>query len=335
MKILLIGPLPPPIGGVSVYLSRHKRQLERDGHDVSVLDPTKMSRVAYLARLLLVPLGRYDLITDHVQSFYVMLILFLTGMAGRTEVVDGNWRQLENWGGWKLRLCGAFLRRCKGVVLAGGHLASYYREHGISLPEGKVRVLNPFIPPPLEDEESILKTYPAEVKEFAANRRPLIVANAFQIVFYRGVDLYGLDMCVEVVAALKESYPRVGLIFAVAEVGDLAYFEKIQRRIDELGIEDNFFFLTGQRELWPLFRRADLMVRPTCSDAYGISVAEALHLGCQAVASDVCERARGTLTFANRDAEDFLLKCRQALDKAAAPVAEERTRVSPSTGRGQ
>jgi glycosyltransferase involved in cell wall biosynthesis len=127
----------------------------------------------------------------------------------------------------------------------------------------------------LEDEESILKTYPSEVKEFAASRRPLIVANAFQIVFYRGVDLYGLDMCVEVVAALKESYPHVGLIFAVAEVGEAAYFEKIKRRIDELGIEDNFLFLTGQRELWPLFRRADLMVRPTCSDAYGISVAEA------------------------------------------------------------
>ena len=322
MKVLLIGPLPPPIGGVSVYLSRHKRLLERDGHDVSVLDPTKMSRLVYYTRLLSVPLGRYDLIADHVQSFYVMLILLVTGMAGRTEFVDCNWRQLENWGGWKLRLCGAFLRRCKGVVLSGAHLASYYEEHGISLPEGKVRVLDPFIPPLLEDEEAILRTYPAGVKEFAADRRPLIVANAFQIVFYRGVDLYGLDMCVELVAALRESYPRVGLIFALAEVGDAAYFDKMKRRIGELGIEDNFHFLTGQRELWPLFRRADLMVRPTCSDAYGISVAEALHLGCQAVASDVCQRTRGTLTFANRDAEDFLLKCREALEKAAAPLAD-------------
>ncbi len=250
-----------------------------------------------------------------------MLILLVTGMAGRTEVVDWNWRQLEHWAAWKRRLCGAFLRRCKRVVLSGAHLASYYREHGVALPKEKVRGLDPFIPPPLEDEEAILATYPAEVLEFAASRHPLVAANAFQLVFYRGVDLYGLDMCVELTAALKKSYPNVGLIFALAEVGDAAYFEKMKRRIDELGIEDNFLFMTGQRELWPLFRRADLMVRPTCSDAYGISVAEALHLGCQAVASDVCVRTPGTLTFINRDAEDFLEKCRLALDKAAAPVA--------------
>lgn len=321
MRILLIGPLPPPLGGVSVYLYRHRRVLERGGHEVSVLDPTKMSRAAYFARLLLTPLGRYDLIADHVQSVYVMSILLLTGMAGRTEVVDWNWRQLEYWAVWKRRLCGAFLRRCKAVILSGAHLASYYQEHGVALPRGKVRGLDPFIPPPPEDEGAILATYPAEVLEFAASRRPLVAANAFQLVSYRGVDLYGLDMCVELVAALKESYPNVGLVFALAEVGDAAYFEKMKRRIDELGVGDNFFFLTGQKELWPLFRRADLMVRPTCSDAYGISVAEALHLGCQAVASDVCVRTPGTLTFANRDAEDFLRKCRLALERAAAPAA--------------
>lgn len=321
MKILLIGPLPPPLGGVSVYLYRHKRLLERDGHEVSVLDPTKMSRAAYYARLLLTPLGRYNLISNHVQSFYVMMMLLVTGMAGRTEFVDWNWRQLEDWGGWKVRLCGAFLRRCKRVVLCGDHLAAYYLEHGISLPPEKVKGMDPFIPPPPEDEEAILATYPAEVKDFAARRRPLVVANAFQVVFYRGVDLYGLDMCVELVAALKDSYPNVGLVFALAEVGDAAYLEKMNRRIDALGVRDNFIFLTGQRELWPLFRRADLMVRPTSSDGYGISVAEALHLGCPAVASDVCKRAPGTLTFASRDAEDFLKKCRQALGEAAAPAA--------------
>jgi glycosyltransferase involved in cell wall biosynthesis len=321
VKILLIGPLPPPLGGVSVYLYRHRRVLERDGHDVSVLDPTKMSRAAYLARLLLVPFGRYDLVADHVQSVYVMLILLATGAAGRTEFVDWNWRQLENWPGWKRRVCGAFLRRCRAVVLSGAHLASYYEEHGVALPRGKVRGLDPFIPPPLEDEEAILSTYPAGVLEFAAARRPLIAANAFRLVFYRGVDLYGLDMCVELVAALKESYPNVGLVFALAEVGDADYFEKMRRRVEGLGVGENFYFLTGQRELWPLFRRADLMVRPTCSDAYGISVAEALHLGCPAVASDVCVRTPGTLTFANRDAEDFLRKCRAALDGAAVPAA--------------
>ena len=317
MRILLIGPLPPPLGGVSVHLSRRKRQMEAEGHDVRVLDPTKHSRAGYYLRLLLTPFGRYETVAVHVQSFYVLMILFVTGMAGRTEVNDGNWRQLESWGTLKARLYGAFLRRCKRLVLAGAHLQAYYREHGVEPPAGKVFVESPFIPPPLEREGEILETYPREVREFVARRRPLVVANAFQIAFHRGVDLYGLDMCVELVAALKRTHPDVGLVFALAEVGDQQYFAEIGRRIEQAGVADNFQFLTGQKELWPLFRSADLMVRPTCSDAYGISVAEALYLGCPAVASDVCERAPGAVTFASRDAADFVTKCRLVLDARA------------------
>ncbi len=68
-------------------------------------------------------------------------------------------------------------------------------------------------------------------------------------------------------------------------------------------------------ELWPLFENADLMVRPTCVDAYGVSIAEALYFDCPAIASDVCERPDGTVLFRNRDQSDFLEKCRYVLVK--------------------
>jgi glycosyltransferase involved in cell wall biosynthesis len=176
-------------------------------------------------------------------------------------------------------------------------------------------MLSPFLPPLLDEEEAILKTYSPETHEFVATHSPLLIANAPRVVFYKGVDLYGLDMCVELIAGLKQEFRDVGLLFAIGEMDGDAYYRQIQRRIAALSIAENVYFLTGQKEMWPLFKKADLMVRPTCVDAYGISVAESLYLGCAAVASDVCERASGTVLFANRNKDDFLLKCRQVLQQ--------------------
>ncbi len=65
---------------------------------------------------------------------------------------------------------------------------------------------------------------------------------------------------------------------------------------------------------------ADLMVRPTYRDGYGISVAEALHFGCPAIASDVCRRAKGAIIFKNRDFDDLIEKARRVLSKNVSAV---------------
>lgn len=314
MKILLIGPLPPPLGGVSVFLKRHKRALELEGHEVEVLDRTKLGRWRYAWHLCFGRLHDYDLVSVHVQSLCVPLILLARGLAPRTQLMDHNWRRAETWRQWQRRAYSAFLARCRELVLINGEIKSYYAEHGIALAR-RTTIRSPFIPPPADEERAILESYPSEVHAFVCRAAPLVLANAPRIVFYRGMDLYGLDMCVDLVAELKRDHPQIGLLFALAEVGEPTYLRRIEERIGALGIKENFHFMTGHREMWPLFKRAQLFVRPTCADGYGISVAEALHFGCPAVASDVCTRAPGTIIFRNRDREDLLRRCRQALDK--------------------
>ncbi|MGA9997233.1 MAG: glycosyltransferase family 4 protein [Pyrinomonadaceae bacterium] len=313
MKILLISPYPPPLGGVSVFTKRRKRALSAEGHQVDVLDPTKMSAPRYFFKLLLTRFKSYDLISVNVYSPYVSMILYALGLARKVEVIDHNWRQLEHWGKMKRRIYSHVLSRSKELILMGEHLRDYYAAHNVALPE-RVSVKDSFIPPPPEDEELILKTYPPDLLAFIAQRRPLIIANAPRIVFYKDVDLYALDMCVHLVASLKQEFANVCLLFALAEIGDEEYFAQINRLVDKLSIRENFSFLIGQKELWPLFREADLMVRPTNTDGISVSVAEALYFGCPAVASDAVERPAGTIIFRNRDGEDFLRKCEEALN---------------------
>lgn len=318
----MIGPSPPPLGGVSVFVKRYKQKMETAGHEVTVLNPCSLNKFRYCISLFSIARGKYDLISINVASFYVLAIIFVIGLAGRAQVIDHNWRQLERWNFFKVRFFSYMVNRCRELILVGSHLKDYYRGHGVKLPLNRVQVQNAFIHPPLEDESRILESYSSDVHKFVKSRSPLLVANGSSITFYKGVDIYGLDMCVELVAALKKTNENIGLLFALADISDEEYFQDINRRIDELGIRDNFHFMTGQKELWPLLKKADLMLRPTCTDGYCTSVAEARAFGCAVVASDVCQRARGSVIFANRRVEDLLLKCNEVLTATSQELRE-------------
>jgi glycosyltransferase involved in cell wall biosynthesis len=312
VKVLLIGIFPPPLGGVGVFLRRYRRKLEGEGHAVDVLDPSRLSKREFYSALLRARRASYGLVSLNFPSPHVMAVLLATGLARRTEVWDHNWRALEEWSPPKVELYRQLIRRARALVLVAPHLKDYYRAHGVELPAA-TRVEHAFLPPPLEEEAEVLNSYSDETRAFVAAHRPLVVANGYRINTHRGADLYGLDMCVELIGELKRTYPQVGLLFALGEFADAGYRKQIERRIEELKVRDSVHFMTGQKEIWPLFRRAQLMVRPTSTDGYALSLAEAVHVGCPAVASDVSERPPGTVIFRSRDQEDFLRKCLEVL----------------------
>jgi glycosyltransferase involved in cell wall biosynthesis len=305
MKYFIIGVYPPPFGGVSVYVYRYTKILKTQGYDVENIDfskETKIDKVLKLLKLFFWPNRAIFHLNDF--NFYVITVLILRVFGSKLIFTDHSYRKLEHLGIVKRLLLHIFLIKVSEFILVGEHLKDYYVQFGYRLPR-RTMVHHAFFPPPVEEEQTIWKNYDEDTIKFVQTHKPLIIANAFQIVFYEGVDLYGLDMCVELIAELKKTYLSIGLLFALAEIGDQAYFSNITRRISELGINDNFHFMTGQKELWPLFRISDLMVRPTYTDGYGISIAEALYFGCPAVASDVCIRPEGTVLFRNRDISDL------------------------------
>jgi len=72
-----------------------------------------------------------------------------------------------------------------------------------------------------------------------------------------------------------------------------------------------------------LFKYADLFVRPTSTDSFGISVAEAISMGIPAIASDVCERAKGTITFQSRNTKEFITKIENTLGNKNSYIVEK------------
>lgn len=311
---VIIGPFPPPHGGISNYVYRLYSLLKDRDKKVICLDITKFTilrKLLYAFFIIFYP--RSLVLHIHVILPRLLNVIVLRPFPKHIIYHDHSGRFVEELTSRERRAVQRFLNRCDDIIFVNTHLADYYRRSGLSVPEDRLRIVSSFLPPPLSDKSKVVQSYSRDTMAFVERSRPLVIANGSLLRFHGGVDLYGMDMCVELIKQLREEFPTVGLVFALGEIGDDDYFNVIRDSIRKEGIGDNFYIMLDNTDLWPLFENADLMVRPTCVDAYGMSIAEALYFDCPAIASDVCERPDGTVLFRNRDQSDFLEKCRNIL----------------------
>jgi glycosyltransferase involved in cell wall biosynthesis len=327
-RILLIGPLPPPYGGVSVHIKRLKKLLDKAGFNTNTFYRSDNHNSILLNALILfkkIIFGNYNIVHIHGYFRAYALVVFVARylISYRIYYTVHNPRLFQNKNGIAIFLINKFIEKIDCLVLVSKDLIKDFKRNKVRLPK-KVFVCNAFLPPPEEDEPGIIDTYSAQTLDFVSNHKPLIIANASRICFYNDIDLYGLDLCIELSAVLKKKYPKIGLLFSLAnENVNSDYIEKKKRRISELDIEENFFFMTGQKELWPLYKRADIGVRPTATDGDAVSIREALCFKTPVVASDVVSRPKNTITFKHRDLCDLCHQVEKALESTNQKSKQE------------
>jgi len=314
-KVVLLGAYPPPYGGVSVHVQRLKREFDSIGMPCIVHSYKRLlsqkngvvyvgNRMGWFLRQLF--LRNDEILHCHGYSPLALLSFSLLALLKKRVVVTTHGflfksNKIALW--HKLAFKLASMAKIYFVVTSP-QVRERILSLGIKSEYMTQDIIPAFIPPSLDGEDDISP----DVDIFLNNHYPIIGANAYRIVFFKGVDLYGLDMCVELCARLKEEYPNIGLLFALPEIGDYRYFDFINNLIAIKGINDNVYFITNPCEFYSILKKCDVFVRPTCIDDYGVSVAEAIYFGVPAVASDVCPRAEGTMLFRSRDVNDFTNK---------------------------
>jgi glycosyltransferase involved in cell wall biosynthesis len=332
LRVALVGVYPPPYGGVSIHIQRLLAGCLDNNIQCTVFDRSLRAKKAQNVLNYLRFWNWPRILASHQDIIHV-------------HVVDRNWQIPEFF------RCLAAMKRARLVVSyhalrhspldfsrlgrrmtndilkSAAHCIAINSEIKLKLvtlgamPE-KVSIVSPYLPPVIKEEE--IAAVPPEVWTFMANHTPIISANAFAIIRDKGEDLYGIDMCIELCAALKSVYPGVGLVFFLPSIRDYEYFNELKRRISEKGIESNFLFQTRPCQLYPVLTKSDIFVRPTATDSYGISVAEAVYFRVPSVASDVCRRPEGTMLFKSRDTADFIDRVRTVWEN----YAEYKKRLS-------
>ncbi len=297
-----IGPIPPLLGGISIYLKRLNQKFSE-----KILDDFELNLFEFFFFLVLNS-RRYDFIyhTPNNRRRIVLGILSKLGLINFELYVHGNslntkFNSIEK----------VFLKNClkeaKTIYIVGKHIKSHIEPFIVDT--HKIIQKPAFIPPNEDEEDQIRNLLPTSLFSFINDNSKRILMNGSSFVLSRGVDLYGFDISINLVSELLTKYNiKVGLIIAVADKSNTQFYESLKRQSKSLGIDSQIYWITDQKEIWPLFKDVNVFIRPTNEDGYGISIDEALHFNCPAIASNVCTRNPEAIIFKNRNLEDLLTK---------------------------
>lgn len=314
----LLGPYPPPIGGISIHIKRLKRVMEKNGINCNVYD---------LGASLYKNKGVYP-----VSNTYIFLLKHLLFTKAKSIIhYHGH--------DWKVRA--TLIMMCKlrkrSSILSFHSLREVYKEHDIITklcinlvlhsktqlivvsPKIRDKLISwgaayertnviPAYIPPTNDELNITEL-PGFFHEVRKNHRFLITANAFRISFHNGLDLYGIDLCIALMKQLKEQgFSDVGFIYVIPNVGDYGYYQKMLALIKKYNLEECFHFYTKPVSYPAVINICDLFLRPTNTDGDSLSVRESLLIGRPTIASDASLRPKGTIIFKSRNFDDLYQK---------------------------
>jgi glycosyltransferase involved in cell wall biosynthesis len=324
-RIGIIGTVPPPYGGVTVHVQRLMEKLDEFNIDYVLYDVFGVEREEKEDRIIRIKhpklwILKYflspdkEIIHNHTTDWKGQLIVGLMGLLGKRTISTLHSEKLiKSWKDYnviKRKAIQCALKSSTSLIVVNSDIKEFCLSIGVD--PDKIFLIPAFIPPVLDNEE--INEIPLNVRDFLESHYPIISANAFKITIFKGEDVYGIDLCIELCAKLKQNWDNIGLIFFLPQIGDTQYFRYLQQKLIELHLQNNFLFVTQPYPFYPLLLKSSIFIRPTNIDGDAISLREALYFGIPSVASDVVTRPDGTILFKNRDIDDFTLKVKNLLN---------------------
>ncbi|MDD2595639.1 MAG: glycosyltransferase [Bacteroidales bacterium] len=315
--ILIIGSSPGHIGGVGIHLSRLVENL-RDLYNFDYVDESKtrlpnyynlrsFNLLKYLKKVLHADIVHIHSSTFFLRAFHIVICkLFfrkhIIVTIHHNPIVEGKFGNKVNT---------IVLPFCQKVIFVN---KEGYNMFNLKKRKSRYLVFPAFIPP-IIDKEKIL---PEGLLEWILNKKKenysIISSNAWKLVISKGEDLYGIDMCIELMKALLLKGEKCAFIFVLSNPKENVELLNIyKQKIKDYQLYDVFLIWEDSISFVRLIQESDLIVRPTNTDGDALSIREALFLNKQIVASDVVDRPEGTIIFHVRDNDDFCDKVSYAL----------------------
>lgn len=302
IKILLIGPYPPPYGGMATQIYEWQRYLAQlQSYDCAILNIGE-SRKAKLPGCI--PARGY---WDFLRTLYKF--------ATRGYIIHlvTNGHNFKSWLSALICAIAGYLNGRKTIIVFGsGNLPDYVRQmsgrkrlvvHAAVRAAGIIICRNQSMLQALEEfgEKSRIEVMPGftglcgrqfgplprTVEEFCQTHEPLLGAT---------VNLspeYGVSLALQATEKLQKLYPKLGLIL-------IGIGQEAEKHLPELRSVQPHVMLAGQLSpdvTLSVMKRLSVFLRPTYFDGDSLSVREALALGIPVVASDTGFRPNGVKLF--------------------------------------
>lgn len=318
MRVLQLGPFPPPYGGVAANLLAIRAALLARGETCQVIalvrptgprtdnaDVYRPRSMVQLVRMLLdLP---YDIVHVHIGGTLTLrllgLLLLCTLLPRRKSVLTfhsgGYPSSPAGRTGGPTSLRGIIFRRLNAIIGVNAEILAMFARFGV--PSQRLHLISPYsILQPSADA-----VVPARIDEFLQAHYPMLVS----------VGLleaeYGLAQQIDVLGLTREEFPRAGLIL----IGSGSLEADIRAHVAAKSYAEHVLVCGDVPHDITLrvIERCNLMLRTTLYDGDAISVREALHLGIPVIATDSATRPVGVDVIPKEDRESLHAAIRRNL----------------------
>jgi glycosyltransferase involved in cell wall biosynthesis len=282
LAVGLVGPLPPPSGGMANQTKQLARLLAEAGVRVELVQTNAPYRPAWIeplrgvrALFRLVPYllalwrcaGRVDVFHVMANSGWAWHLLaapavWIASLRGKPAIVNYRGGEAERFLQKEFAWVRPTLSRARGVIVPSGFLRGVFGKHGVQTE----------IVPNIVD---LMRFRPAEPRP---GRLHMLVARNLE-------DIYDVPTALRAFARLHASHPHARLTVA----GSGRRRVDLERLCADLGIADAVAF-TGRVEnerMADLYRDADVLLNPALVDNMPNSLLEAMASGVPIVSTNV------------------------------------------------
>lgn len=346
--VILVGPFPPPIGGVSSHVLRLSSLLVKGGHKCTVLDMYSQSSKAVPADVvhcvckyrnpflvlfwLLCILWRMpgDIVHFHFSRIvgWFPFVAALMSKRGRKLLLTlhhGNQSRLvENISMPYKSLIGYSLSRVDLIVALSPDQESFYK--GFGIPNENLIRLSSNIPNRVSPNAALLPEYLSSIK-VSANEAIIVTSG------YPSPD-YGYESSIKLLDYINELIPCRLVVSLYGKAANTAYEIELRHKLlaHPKVIVVSPLPMPG---FLALLQKADLYVRPSMVDSYGLAITDALDLGVQCLASDICVRDPRCKTYPAGDTDAFIEKACEMLQASrksrGTTVSDTAAQFNPET----
>ena len=327
MRVVQIGPFPPPHGGVQSNLVAIRQFLRSRGIFCGVINLTRFRRpdsddvyypgnpvqvVALLFRL------RYDIIHIHfggnITSRLLALWFVCSLIPGKKTVLtfhsggypsskEGQTARPRTWRGF-------IFRRLDRIISVNDEMVAMFQRFGVR--SDRIRLIAPhaFVPPSPQQARS-------DIADFFQSHSPVLATVG-------GLETeYDIPLQIEVVGRLLPRFPRLGLLI----IGAGSLEREIREMIGSKPYSSHLLLCgdVTHADTLRVIQDCSILLRTTFYDGDSIAVREALHFGTPVIATKTALRPAGVhlIPVSDQDA------CRRMVEQllngsgAASPPARD------------
>ncbi|MCE7068080.1 hypothetical protein [Dyadobacter sp. CY326] len=277
-KVLIIGKIPPPLGGVTVHVSRLVTALRESGFEnFSFCNLQTEPFWSVFGKIVM-----HSVIHLHASNPFAQAVFALfCRMCGKKLILTyhGNWGRYSFSGNFAVNIS-AFLASIPIVQNPESFLcARKFNNHA--------RLISTFIFSkdfvPLDAQTN------AKLNDFRERYDHVFCTNAWKLVFDKlGNELYGIS---DIIRQIQKT-DSAGLIISDPSA---SYSPFIERTFDS--IPDNVLIIRGHHDFRNVLHVADAFIRNTSTDGVSLSIFEARELGVAILASDAVSRPEFCYVF--------------------------------------